>query len=130
MHRSPLALDRRWSRSILIALVVFLYLPVAYRSGWLVAQKATVDFPAFWYAGVLTFEQDKTPYGKHAFDEASVEMWQHVHPYIYPPPSLLVGWPLAQLPFPLARIPPNLLRGNGGPGRTRTCNQTVMSGRL
>ncbi|MCA1658950.1 MAG: DUF2029 domain-containing protein [Verrucomicrobiaceae bacterium] len=91
------------SRAILIALAIFLYLPLAYRYGWLLTQKSTVDFPTFWYAGVLTFEQDKTPYGAHAFDEASKEMAQRVHPYVYPPPSLLVWWPFSDVPFPVAQ---------------------------
>jgi alpha-1,2-mannosyltransferase len=35
-------------------------------------------------------------------DQASIEMWQHLHPYIYPPPTLLLSWPFAQIPFPAA----------------------------
>jgi alpha-1,2-mannosyltransferase len=97
-------MKRPSSKSLGIALCAFLYLQFAYLHGWQLRQGSSVDFPSYWYAGVLTFEQDTTPYGAHAFDEASDEMTQKVHPYLYPPPSLLVWWPLAKMSFHTARV--------------------------
>ena len=89
----------RFVKPVLIALVVFLYAPVAYYYGWKLLPGGSVDYPTYHYAAVMVFLEGKTPYLPTSFDAASEEMGTRVHPYLYPPPSLLAFSPLAMLPF-------------------------------
>ncbi|MBA2433232.1 MAG: DUF2029 domain-containing protein [Chthoniobacterales bacterium] len=83
----------------LVGLVIFLYGPFAYHHGWNLLPGINVDFPSYHYAAVMAFKEAQTPYGPHAFDAASEQLRQRVHPFLYPPPSLLAFWPLAYLSF-------------------------------
>ena len=87
------------AKPLFAALVIFLYLPFAWQYGWLLLPGGTVDYPSYHYAAVMAFEEGKTPYGPAAFDEATAELGGKVHPFLYPPPTLLALWPLAKLSF-------------------------------
>ncbi|CAN5539377.1 N/A [soil metagenome] len=89
----------RSAKPLLVALVIFLYAPFAYHHGWKLLPGSSVDYPSYHYAAVMAFQEGKSPYGPHAFDAASEQMQQRVHPFLYPPPSLLAFWPLAHLSF-------------------------------
>jgi alpha-1,2-mannosyltransferase len=84
------------SRSGKILFVVFLYfyLPLTYYWGWVLTKVVAFDFPSFYHAARIVFVQGDSPYGD-AFREVSFAMGRKVHPYLYPPPSLIAFWPLA-----------------------------------
>jgi hypothetical protein len=86
----------RPAKQILFGLFLFFYLPLLYHYGWNLAQDPNVDFPSYYHAARLAFVEGKTPYGFSAFDAASAAMGRKVHPYLYPPPSLLAFGPLAK----------------------------------
>jgi alpha-1,2-mannosyltransferase len=85
------------SRRLLWGLFLFFYVPVAFYYGWTLLSVISVDFPTYYHAARLAFVEGRTPYGFHTFDAISAEMGRTVHPYLYPPPSLLAFWPLAEL---------------------------------
>ena len=87
----------RPSRQLLLGLFLFLYIPIAFHYGWVLLDGVSVDFPSYYHAAHLAFVEGKTPYGFSAFDAASAAMGRKVHPYLYPPPSLLAFWPFAKL---------------------------------
>lgn len=89
--------SRRPSEHILVGLFLFLYLPLTFHYGWVLLGNLTVDFPSYYYAARLAFVEGKTPYGFAAFDPITAQLGRKVHPYLYPPPSLLAFWPLARL---------------------------------
>jgi alpha-1,2-mannosyltransferase len=91
----PEPFARRW----LVALFTFLWVPFAYHYGWALVPGTSVDFPSYHYAAVMAFLEGKSPFGPGAFDAASAQMYQHVHPFVYPPPSLIAFWPLALMSF-------------------------------
>ncbi len=74
-------------------------MPFAYHFGWKFLGGAAVDYPSVHYAANLAFNEEKSPYGSSAFDQATMELGRKVHPYFYPPPSLLAFWPLAKMEF-------------------------------
>jgi alpha-1,2-mannosyltransferase len=96
-------MDQRLPGRLLIGLFCFLYLPLVWWHGWKLIGSGNVDFPSYYYGAKLAFVEKVTPYGPHAFDAASAQMWMQVNPYLYPPPSLLAFWPLAWMTFPIAK---------------------------
>jgi Glycosyltransferase family 87 len=94
---SELVVPDRHSRQLLWGLFIFFYIPIAYYYGWTLLSGISVDFPTYYHAARLAFVEGKTPYGFTTFDAISAEMGRRVHPYLYPPPSLLAFWPLAKL---------------------------------
>ncbi len=87
------------ARALFCALFVFLYAPFAYNFGWKFLPGGSADYPSYHCAAMLTFAEHKSPYGSAAFDFASQELGRKVHPYLYPPPSLLAFWPFSKLAF-------------------------------
>ena len=83
--------------ALLAAVFLFFYLPTVYYFGWLVADAQLIDFPSYYYGAYLTFIYRKIPYGLDAFDFFSKALNHKVNPYLYPPPSLLLFWPLGYL---------------------------------
>jgi len=53
------------------------------------------DFPSFYYAAQIAFSWGGSPYGVYKFHAASAILGRKVHPYLYPPPSLIAFWPLS-----------------------------------
>jgi hypothetical protein len=89
----------RHSRQLLIALFAFFYVPVTYHYGAALLPRVLEDFPSYYHAARLAFVEGKTPYGFHAFDPITAELGRKVHPYLYPPPSLLAFWPFAKMSY-------------------------------
>ncbi|MDQ6860281.1 MAG: DUF2029 domain-containing protein [Verrucomicrobiota bacterium] len=89
----------RLAKPVLIALVVFLYVPWAYHQGVRLLPGSSVDYPSYHYAAVMAFLKGQSPYLPTSFDMATQEMGTRVLPYLYPPPSLLAFSPLALLSF-------------------------------
>src|SRR5215203_3878143 len=89
----------RSTRAFIVALFVFLYVPFAYNFGWKFLPGGSVDYPSYHYAAVAAFAEHRSPYGPATLQPGSGEMGSKVNPYLYPPPSLLVFWPLSKLSF-------------------------------
>src|ERR1700722_12384088 len=85
------------SRRLLPAVFLFFYLPTVYYWGWLMTKTVGFDFPSFYFAAQRAFVFGRSPYGKSAFKVGSAVLGWKVNPYLYPPPSLLAFWPLANL---------------------------------
>ncbi len=88
----------------LLLLVIFaiFYAPFLYRYGWAYRGISNRDLPSFYAASVSVFDLGKSPY-----DSAHLEMLmegdEYVFPYLYPPPSLLLFFPLSLLTYADAR---------------------------
>lgn len=91
-------------RSPVLWLAAFLYVPFLAHFVWYFRKLRIVDLPSFFWAAKLAFEQGVSPYDPQAFQEAVALAGQRVHPYLYPPPSLLVFYPLSLLSFDAARV--------------------------
>jgi hypothetical protein len=91
--------SHRASRAWLVALFIFLYAPFAYQYGWQLVPGGSVDFTTYHYAAVMAFKMGVSPIGHGAMDAASAQMAAHVHPYVYPPPSLIAFAWLAPFSF-------------------------------
>ena len=85
------------SRQLLFVVFLFFYVPIAYYWGWVLTYGVAFDFPSFYHAAQLAFVDGDSPYGPSAFKIASLGLGRKVHPYLYPPPSLIVFWPFANL---------------------------------
>jgi hypothetical protein len=62
-------------------------------SGW-----QFTDFPSFYYGAKSALDLLVSPYGAHLTELAG----RYVHPFLYPPQSLLFFWPLTALEFAAA----------------------------
>ena len=93
-------MQARAARPLLLTLFLFLYIPVAYWHGWQPTRGDIVDLPSYQYAARLAWVEHQTPYGEDAFAQASAEKGRRVHPFLYPPPSLLALWPLSLMSGP------------------------------
>jgi len=89
-----------------IALLLFLLLlvPFAYNYGYGIASQQHVDFPCFYVAATLAFEQRVSPYDYEVFSR----QWEETVTgfpirYTYPPPNLLMVYPLTLLPYQAAQ---------------------------
>ncbi|HEX8373144.1 MAG TPA: glycosyltransferase 87 family protein, partial [Chthoniobacterales bacterium] len=89
-------------RALLIIVCLFFYIPITWHYGWNLKPGASTDFPSYYHAAEYTFVQGITPFGPHVFDQLSADWSRIIHPYLYPPPSLLAFWPLALLPYDAA----------------------------
>jgi alpha-1,2-mannosyltransferase len=85
------------SRQILFVVFFFFYLPVLYYWGWVLTKAPEIDFPSFYFAAQAVFIDGISPYGPSAFKIPSLALGWRVNPFLYPPPSLIALWPLAEL---------------------------------
>ena len=84
---------KRGSKALLW-LLVFAYVPFLLAHGFETWSQPAVDFPPIYSATKVTFDQHRSPYGENAFAEQALALGRPVPPYIYPPPSLLLMYPL------------------------------------
>ena len=84
---------KRGSKALLW-LLVFAYVPFLLAHGVGAWSQPAVDFPPIYSATKVTFDQHRSPYGDNAFAEQALALGRPVPPYIYPPPSLLLMYPL------------------------------------
>ncbi len=97
-------------RKMFVVLLIFLYVPFV---GFRTNTERVVDFPTF-YAGVkVTFEKGRSPYTKEAFvndiellgePAGEAVIGRFIPPYLYPPPSLLLFYPLRFFSFRTAKV--------------------------
>ena len=81
-------------RGTLVWLAIFLYLPFLIAHGFDAWRQPAVDFPPLYSATKAVFDGNHSPYGDNAFQEQAMALGRWVPPFIYPPPSLLLLWPL------------------------------------
>jgi len=90
---TPSALPARTSKALLW-LLIFGYVPFLLAHGVEAWSRPAVDFPPIYSATKVAFDQHRSPYGPDAFEEQALALGRAVPPYIYPPPSLLLFFPL------------------------------------
>jgi alpha-1,2-mannosyltransferase len=90
------------TRVLLAAFFAILYLPFVYNYGYKFVGIEYVDLPSFWCAAKAVFRLSSSPYGRDALQALMPS--QHVYPYLYPPPSLLLVYPLSLVPYQWATI--------------------------
>jgi hypothetical protein len=95
-HASPAPLMARdnQTRQMLVWLFIFAYVPFLIAHGFHTWTQPAVDFPPLYSATKAVFDEHHSPYGEHAFEQQAVALGRWVPPFIYPPPSLLMLWPL------------------------------------
>ena len=85
-------------------LFLLLYLPALGSDIFALRHDRTVDLPSFHDAARRAFVERRSPYDPMAGAEAEKRLAQRVHPFLYPPPSLLVFAPLALVSYGTARV--------------------------
>ena len=98
----PVEYRRRGSKALLW-LAVFAYVPFLIAHGVECWTQPAVDFPPLYSATKVVFDQHLSPYREHAFDEQALALGRPVPPYIYPPPSLLLFFPLHFVDYDTAK---------------------------
>ena len=83
-----------YGSKILVWLFLFAYLPWVLMHGFEAWSRPAVDFPPLYFATKVVFDQHQSPYGEDAFAPQALALGRWVPPFIYPPPSLLVLYPL------------------------------------
>lgn len=89
-----------------LAAVMFalLYLPFVFACGWHYFPIPHTDFPSFYWPAVAAFGGGGSPYGAEVIDAAAQQLGQQVFPYLYPPPTLLLLYPLTWFEYETAKI--------------------------
>jgi Glycosyltransferase family 87 len=65
----------------------------------------SVDLPSFWGGAQLAFVHRQSPYDLVALQNLlPAPSSQHAYPFLYPPPALLVYWPLCTCSYEQARL--------------------------
>jgi alpha-1,2-mannosyltransferase len=93
----------KWSPVLMIFFT--LYGPFLLQYGWRYRNIVHADLPSFYAASVSVFEHGESPYNPMRLG-LSMEhdaLVFHVFPYLYPPPSLLLFFPLSALTYADAR---------------------------
>ena len=99
---SPTDAHPRASKALLW-LLVFGYIPFLIAHGFETWSRPAVDFPPIYSATRVTFDQYRSPYGPNAFEEQALALGRPVPPYLYPPPSLLLFFPLHLFSYDTAK---------------------------
>ena len=93
-HSAPALEHRGAGTKVLLWLLLFAYVPFLIAHGFDAWTRPAVDFPPLYSATKAVFDENQTPYGERAFEQQAVALGRWVPPFIYPPPSLLMLWPL------------------------------------
>ncbi len=89
------------NRIFIVGAVLFIYITFAFQSiSNTKGQFAYIDFASFYAGAKATFIQNTSPYSQKVINEYKDEMGvDQIYPYLYPPPSLFVFYPLSKLSF-------------------------------
>ena len=101
---APVNADPTRRGRVLLWLFIFAYVPFAYVQGFEALPRPAIDFPPLYSATKVAFEQQQSPYGDNAFAAQAAALGRPVPPFIYPPPSLLVLWPLHLFDYDGAKV--------------------------
>ena len=98
---SDAMISRPWLMLLIFSL---LYLQFIFVYGWEYRNIPNVDLPSFYAAGARFFR-----YGESPYDLASMRLFmsqdaRYVYPFVYPPQSLLLFFPLSELTYEHARL--------------------------
>lgn len=99
-HISNATIQQQWV--LATAIFIFLYAPFLLDYGWGYWEINNIDLPSFYSASVQVFTHGESPYDRDKL-QAVFGAGGYVHPYLYPPPSLLFFSPLSALDYDLAR---------------------------
>ncbi len=100
-------------KKMLVVLLIFLYVPYVRFIGFRTVGTSNVDFPTFYAGAKVTFEQGRSPYTREAFANdiellgepaAEAVIGRFIPPFLYPPPSLLLFYPLTFFSFRTAKV--------------------------
>ncbi len=80
-------------------LFILLYPPFVIQHGFSARQVRNEDFPSFYGASRVVFALKESPYTPEGRKQVSDATGGHAFPYLYPPTSLPVFWPLSNLSF-------------------------------
>ncbi len=94
------SISQEWACALMI--FALLYAPFLLEYGWLYRNIANVDLPSFYSASIQVFEHGQSPYNREVLQLLMGESI-YVHPYLYPPPSLIFFYPLSLIEYPTAR---------------------------
>jgi Glycosyltransferase family 87 len=84
------------------ALIAAAYLGFIVFYGRSMGHAESVDLPSFWGGAQLAFVYRQSPYNLAALQNLLPA--QHAYPFLYPPPALLVYWPLRYCSYEQARV--------------------------
>ena len=87
-----------------VARLVFLGILLGYQNVWIHPPRQLIDLPSFYWAASVVFTEHRSPYTAEALKAGTAAIGQHVFPYLYPPPSLLLFYPLTFFSYPTAAI--------------------------
>src|SRR5262245_37379237 len=101
---------QRWLVLFVILFLLFLQLIIQYRLR--LAPQKNVDLASFYWAANITFHNHQSPYERG--DSASLQVRRKIHqferewnvklpPFLYPPPSLLIFYPLSLVSYRAAQ---------------------------
>lgn len=99
----PSPADQPWHRNpglrACILLFVGLYLPFLVWQGWLARWKGNVDFPSFQLGAQLAFVYHHSPYDFEALKRLGEPLHQPLYPWLYPPVTLLLFYPMGRMEY-------------------------------
>lgn len=87
-------------RNVLILLFLLIYVQFLLIYGFSFVSVENVDFPTFYLASKLVFEDNQSPYNYAALVQAA---GFNVPPFLYFPPSLFIFYPLSLMPYQTAK---------------------------
>jgi uncharacterized membrane protein YkvA (DUF1232 family) len=92
------------SGGLIIALIfTVLYTSFIWSYGWKYRNIDYYDLPSFYSASVQVFRYGESPYNQQSLQRV-MEPDIRVYPYLYPPPSLLLFWPLSFVSYASAGL--------------------------
>jgi alpha-1,2-mannosyltransferase len=92
------------NRNTHIILIILLYVSFLISYGVYYVTIEFVDFPTFFYAANAVFVERESPYESGTLTHEQISSDQTIFPFLYPPPSLLVFYPLSCLTYESAAI--------------------------
>ncbi len=98
-----MAFDRK-SSYVLILLFLVLYIPYFQKFGVELSVEESIDFPSFYWAPKLAFDEKLSPFTAENWDVAASQVDQTLWAYLYPPPSLPIFRVLNAVPYETAKI--------------------------
>lgn len=96
-------LKKRLGLKAAFLLFLFLYPPFLIKHGFEMREIRNEDFPSFYGAARVAFAQKSSPYTWEGQKQMARETEGLIFPYLYPPTSLPVFYPLTLLPFDAAK---------------------------
>ena len=94
-------ISRPW---LMLLIFSVLYLQFIFLYGWQYRDIPNVDLPSFYAASARFFRYGESPYDLAGMRLFMAQDTRYVYPFVYPPPSLLLFFPLSELSYAHARL--------------------------